>query len=173
FAALAGVVVLSVRGLLRKDSTIGGIVGSANISFLAFVLALGVVVQAVMANGLESAMDRVLPDGTGLAALLGIAVIAAVLANLVNNLPAVLVLLPLVAASGPAAVLAVLIGVNIGPNLTYVGSLSNLLWRRVLNSRGEQTNAAEFSLLGAVTVPVALVLAVVALWGGLQLVGVS
>lgn len=173
FAALAGVVVLGVRGLLRKDSTIGGIIGSANIGFLAFVLALGVVVQAVMANGLESAMGRVLPTGTGLAALLGIAVIAAVLANLVNNLPAVLVLLPLVTAGGPAAVLAVLIGVNIGPNLTYVGSLSNLLWRRVLNSRDTPTNAVEFSLLGLLTVPVALVLAVVALWAGVGVLGID
>jgi arsenical pump membrane protein len=114
----------------------------------------------------------VLPDGTGLAALLGYAAVAAVLANLVNNLPAVLVLLPLVSAAGPAAVLAVLIGVNIGPNLTYVGSLSNLLWRRVLASRGTRTNAVEFSLLGLLTVPVSLVLAVVALWGGVQVFGV-
>ena len=41
-------------------------------------------------------------------------------------------MLPLVAASGPAAVLAVLVGVNVGPNLTYVGSLANLLWRSVV-----------------------------------------
>lgn len=45
---------------------------------------------------------------------------------------AVLVLLPQVAGVGPAAVLAVLIGVNVGPNLTYPGSLSNLLWRSVV-----------------------------------------
>ncbi|WP_197379444.1 SLC13 family permease [Mycolicibacterium mengxianglii] len=173
WAALAGVVVLGVRGLAQRKSTVGSILGSANIPFLAFVLALGVVVQAVMDAGLGSAMGRVLPDGTGLVALLGIAVTAAVLANLVNNLPAVLVLLPLVAASGPAAVLAVLIGVNIGPNLTYVGSLSNLLWRRVLSSRGTRTNAGEFTLLGLLTVPVSLVLAVVALWAGVRLLGVG
>ncbi|MGB3486061.1 MAG: SLC13 family permease [Mycobacterium sp.] len=173
FAALAGVVVLGGRALLRRDISVAGIARSANVTFLAFVLALGVVVQAVMQSGLESAMGRVLPGGTGLAALLGIAAIAAVLANLVNNLPAVLVLLPLVAASGPAAILAVLIGVNIGPNLTYVGSLSNLLWRRVLNSRGASTDAVEFSLLGLLTVPVTLVLAVVALWGGVQLLGIN
>lgn len=173
FAALAGVLILGARGLIQRRSTITGIARSANVPFLAFVLALGVVVQAVMDAGLESAMGHVLPTGTGLVSLLGIAAVAAVLANLVNNLPAVLVLLPLVAAGGPAAVLAVLIGVNIGPNLTYVGSLSNLLWRRVLSSRGNRTNAVEFSLLGLLTVPITLVLAVVALWGGLQLFGVS
>ena len=73
-----------------------------------------------------------LPGGDTLLALLGIAAVAAVLSNIVNNLPAVLVLLPLVTASGPAAVLAMLLGVNIGPNLTYVGSLANLLWRSVV-----------------------------------------
>ena len=73
-------------------------------------------------------------SGSGLAALLGIAALAAVLSNAVNNLPAVLVLLPLV--SGPPAVLAVLIGVNIGPNLTYVGSLANLLWRGYYTTTG-------------------------------------
>ncbi|MET0900331.1 MAG: SLC13 family permease [Mycobacterium sp.] len=173
WAALAGVLVLAARGLIDRRSSVLGIAQSANIPFLAFVLALGVVVAAVMDSGLESAMGRVLPDGTSLTALLGIAAIAAVLANLVNNLPAVLVLLPLVAAGGPAAVLAVLIGVNIGPNLTYVGSLSNLLWRRVLSSRGTATNATEFTLLGLLTVPVTLVLAVVALWAGVQLFGIS
>ena len=100
-------------------------------------LCLGVVVDAVMVHGLDSAMREVLPTGNTLLALLGIAAVAAVLSNIVNNLPAVLVLLPLVAASGPAAVLAVLIGVNIGPNLTYVGSLANLLWRGVVRAGSE------------------------------------
>ena len=54
------------------------------------------------------------------------------LANVINNLPAVLVLLPLTAPAGPGAVLAVLLGVNIGPNLTYAGSLATLLWRRIV-----------------------------------------
>ena len=69
-------------------------------------------------------------------AALATALLAAVLANLINNLPAVLVLLPLAAPAGPGAVLAVLLGVNIGPNLTFTGSLATLLWRRVLHERG-------------------------------------
>ncbi|MGY4709707.1 SLC13 family permease [Mycolicibacterium sp. CBM1] len=172
WAALAGAVVLGVRSLAQRRSTIGGIVRSANIGFLVFVLALAVVVKAVMVNGLDTAAREVLPTGDGLAVLLGIAGIAAVLSNVVNNLPAVLVLLPLVAGSGPAAVLAVLIGVNIGPNLTYVGSLANLLWRRVLHQQGEATSVREFTWLGLLTVPACVVVAVVALWAGVQLIGV-
>lgn len=167
-----GAAVLTVRSLARRRSTVAGLVRSVHVPFLVFVLALGIVVQAVMDNGLATWLGRLIPDGTSLLALLGIAAAAAVLANLVNNLPAVLVLLPLVTASGPAAILALLIGVNIGPNLTYVGSLANLLWRRVLQSREVPTSAREFSALGVVTVPVTLVLAVVALWFGTRVLGI-
>ncbi len=97
---------------------------------------------------------------------------AAVLANIVNNLPATLVMLPLVSASGPLAVLAVLIGVNIGPNLTYVGSLSNLLWRRVLRQYDVDASVGEYTRLGLCTTPPALVVAVLALWAGARLIGI-
>ena len=67
--------------------------------------------------------------------------------------------------------LAVLIGVNTGPNLTYVGSLATLLWRRVLIRRGEELPISEFLRLGALTVPPVLIAATVALWISLALVG--
>ena len=170
-AAQAGAAALGVRGLVTRRTSVGRIVAAIDLPFLAFVLCLGVVVAAVMRNGLEPAMHRVLPDGQGLLALLGIAAVAAVLSNIVNNLPAVLVLLPLAAPLGPAAVLAVLIGVNIGPNLTYVGSLANLLWRSVVR-RDMNPSFAEFSRVGLVTTPLTLVAAVAALWAGLQVIGV-
>lgn len=170
WAALAGAVVLGVRGLVTRRSSVRTITAALDLPFLAFVLCLGVVVAAVMRNGLESAMQRVLPDGQGLLALLGIAAVAAVLSNVVNNLPAVLVLLPLVAPVGPAAVLAVLIGVNVGPNLTYVGSLANLLWRSVVR-RDINPSFAEFSRVGLATTPAVLVVSVLALWAGLQVIG--
>lgn len=172
WAALAGVAVLGTRSLAHRHSTWRGLVRSLHVPFLVFVLALGVVVRAATTTGLDSGIRRIMPTGTGFAALLGIAAIAALLANVVNNLPATLVLLPLVAGAGPPGVLAALIGVNIGPNLTYVGSLANLLWRRVLAARGCPTSAAEFSVLGALTVPVTLTLAVLALWTGIRLFGI-
>lgn len=172
WAALAGAVVLGGRGLLRRRTTVAGIAKAANVPFLAFVLCLGVVVTAVMKHGLDDAMRHVLPDGTTLPALLGIAAAAAVLSNVVNNLPAVLVLLPLVAGMGPAAVLAVLIGVNVGPNLTYPGSLSNLLWRSVVQREKLPAGFLEFTRVGLFTVPVTLVVGMLGLWAGVELFGV-
>lgn len=130
-----------------------------------FVLALGVVVEAVVTGGPASGLGRLLPDGDSLPALLGVAAVAAVLANVVNNLPAVLALLPLAAPAGPAHVLAVLIGVNLGPNLTYVGSLATLLWRRILHRHGIDVSLARFTLLGLLTVPATVAASTVALWG--------
>jgi arsenical pump membrane protein len=171
WAALAGAVVLGVRSLAQRRSTVSGIADALNVPFLAFVLCLGVVVKAVMVHGLDTAMRELLPTGDTFLALLGIAVVAAVLSNVVNNLPAVLVLLPLAAVSGPAAILAVLIGVNIGPNLTYAGSLANLLWRRVVRSHDIPAPMGEFSRIGLCTTPVTLFVAVVGLWAGLRFIG--
>ncbi|ART67909.1 arsenic transporter [Mycobacterium dioxanotrophicus] len=171
WAALTGALVLGVRSLARRRSTVSSIARAVNVPFLAFVLCLGVVVDAVVHNGLGDIMAGLLPVGDSLPALLGFAAVAAILANLVNNLPAVLVLLPLVAASGPAAVLAVLIGVNVGPNLSYVGSLSNLLWRNVVHQYGLTARFREFSRVGLCTVPLTLVAAVLGLWVGLRVVG--
>ena len=172
WAAFAGAAVLAVRSLARRRSTPSDLLRAANVSFLVFVLALGVVVRAVVDSGLGDRISAVLPAGSGPGALLGIAVAAAVLANVINNLPTTLMLTPLVAPAGPVAVLAVLIGVNIGPNLTYVGSLSNLLWRRVLRRYRVPTGVAEYTRLGLCTVPATLVVAVLALWAGVQLLGV-
>jgi arsenical pump membrane protein len=171
WAALAGAAAMALRSLARRHTSAVQIIGAVNLPFLVFVLALGVVVQAVMRNGVADRMSALLPSGSGLVALLGYAALAAVLANIVNNLPATLVLVPLVASAGPAAVLAVLIGVNIGPNLTYVGSLSNLLWRSVLRRYGVTASVTEYTRLGLFTVPTALVASVLALWAVGRLLG--
>lgn len=171
WAALAGAAVLAVRALARRRTTPSALVRAAAVPFLLFVLALGIVVRAVVDNGLGAALGPVIPDGTGLWDLLAIAALSALLANAVNNLPAVLVLVPLTATTGPGAVLAVLLGANIGPNLTYAGSLATLLWRRTVRAQHTDIGLGEFTRLGLATVPAALVLAVVALWVSLTLLG--
>ena len=171
WAAFAGAAVLAVRALARRRVSAVALVRAADVPFLLFVLALGIVVKALVSNGLGRALTPLLPGGTSLPALLAIAAVAAALANVCNNLPAVLVLLPLAMPSGAGAVLAVLLGVNIGPNLTYTGSLATLLWRRILRQHGSAPDLGEFTRLGLLTVPAGLVIAVLALWAGLALIG--
>jgi arsenical pump membrane protein len=166
--AVIGVLVLAVRGLLTRTSSVVDLVRAADLPFAAFVFGLAVVVLAVLRNGLETMLGNLLPDGASFLPLLAVAGIAAALANLLNNLPATLALLPVAVVGGPATVLAVLIGVNIGPNLTYVGSLSNLLWRRVIGN-DDAPSATRFGVVGLATVPLTLLASTTALWLALQL----
>ncbi|GAA4600429.1 arsenical pump membrane protein [Actinoplanes octamycinicus] len=172
WVAAAGAVALAVPLVRRGRERLGTLLAEANPMFCAFVLALGVVVLAVRSHGLGDWIDGLVPGHADLAGLLAVAGLAALLANVLNNLPATLVLLP-AAAHSPGLLLAVLIGVNVGPNLTYVGSLATLLWRRILHARDAAPRTAEFLLLGLATVPACLVVAVVALWAALRVGGVS
>ncbi|WP_372495866.1 hypothetical protein [Kitasatospora humi] len=121
------------------------------------LLALGIVVRAVVDNSLATALGHVIPGGASLAALLGLAR-AGRRPRERDQQPAqsTLVLLPLATPTGPAAVLAVLLGVNIGPNLTYAGSLATLLWWRIVHEHEHEVDLAEFARLGLLAVPTAL-----------------
>ncbi len=166
--AAAGAAAFSVPALARRTTTPVALARAAEPGFLIFVLGLGVIVQAASVNGLDSAVRAVVPTGASLADLLAIAALSAILANLVNNLPATLMLVPVTAAAGVGPALATLIGVNVGPNLTYVGSLATLLWRRVLRAEDADVELSEFLRLGALTVPAALVAATGLLWLALK-----
>ncbi len=172
WAAAAGATVLAGRALAQRRTTARALLAAANVPFAVFVLGLGVIVVAVVRSGLGGVVGGFLPTGSSFLDLLAVAGVAAVAANLLNNLPAVLLLTPLaLAAGGTPAVLAALIGVNVGPNLTYVGSLATLLWRRVLRDHGADAELAEFSALAAWSVPTALVGGVGALWVSLAMIG--
>lgn len=172
WAAALGAAVLAGKRLAQRRIGIVHVVHSVAPAFCVFVLALAVVVRAVGDHGLGSGLRHVLPHGASLASLIGIAAISAVAANVLNNLPATLLLLPLVAPQGVGPVLAVLVGVDIGPNLTYVGSLATLLWRRLLAHDVDNVpRLGEFSALAAVAVAPTLLVATVCLWVSIRYVG--
>ncbi len=166
--AAAGALAITIPALARRRATPTRLIRAAEPGFLIFVLGLGVIVHAAGGNGLDTAVRAVFPVGSSLPDLLAIAALSAIFANLVNNLPATLILVPVVAGVGPGAVLATLVGVNIGPNLTYVGSLATLLWRRVLRAQDEEVELGEFLRLGVLTAPACLLAATAFVWLGLQ-----
>lgn len=170
WVAVVGAVALAVPGVRRRSVTATTIVRAASPLFCLFVFALGVVVAGVSAHGLGAAVAHALPTAPTLVGLLLVACVSAVLSNVVNNLPATLLMLTALGTGAPhGLVMAMLLGVNIGPNLTYVGSLATLLWRRVLAGAGVRPRLRDFSLLGVATVPICIVGAVVALWAGLEM----
>jgi arsenical pump membrane protein len=157
-AALAAYAVR--RGLARPIH----LVHAAHPGFAFWVLALGVVVAGLAHGFLGHAVRDLAPASTGLGALLVVAVHATVLANLLTNLSATLLLVPVVAPLGTSAVLAALLGLNIGSGLTWTGSLANLLWRRTLGRHGVHPTSAAFHRVSLTLTPVSLLAAVVVLW---------
>ncbi|WP_326955793.1 SLC13 family permease [Amycolatopsis sp. NBC_01286] len=163
--ATAAALVLGVRALARGKIKPWQLISEAAPQLCLFVLGLAVVVEAVSEHLLGGLLRDVLPTSTGLVDLLLAAGVAALLANLVNNLPATLILLSVLGTHpAPGVLLAVLLGVNIGPNASYLGSLATLLWRRALPAH---PSAKTFHTLGALTTPLCLAAATVALWLGL------
>ena len=85
---------------------------------------------------------------------------AAVGSNIMNNLPATFVLTATIGHVPDAALRGVLaygtiVGADLGPNITIVGSLSTMLWLLILRRRDVEVSALEFMKLGA---PVTLLL---------------
>jgi arsenical pump membrane protein len=137
-------------------------------SVLPLVAGLFILVEGLNRTGVLPALARVLkqasitaPQATSWVA--GIAV--AVASNLLNNLPMGLIAATTSqAAQVPTQVTgAILIGVDLGPNLSVTGSLATILWLIVLRREGEQVGAAQFLKLGLIVMPPALLLSLLAL----------
>jgi arsenical pump membrane protein len=88
----------------------------------------------------------------------------AALANLMNNLPSGLLAAgALQSAPIPAHIRdAVLIGTDLGPNLSVTGSLATILWLIALRREGVRIDAWQFLRAGLVVMPPALLLATLA-----------
>ena len=86
----------------------------------------------------------------------GTTAFAALASVVVNNLPAA----SLLAARTPPHPYALLIGLDIGPNLFVTGSLAWVLWWRTARSTGERPPRWRAVVIGAVSAPVAMAVAV-------------
>lgn len=91
--------------------------------------------------------------------------LVAIVCNLVNNLPAGLLTGAAVqSAHVPDKVAgAVLIGVDLGPNLSVTGSLATILWLTAIRREGEDVSALTFLKIGVLAMPPALIGALAAL----------
>jgi arsenical pump membrane protein len=164
---VSGVVTTAIVLALNLQSP-RPVVKAVSWSVLPLVAGLFVLVQALDHTGVIAALsgllhadvarlDTAAPWSAGLAVALA--------SNLMNNLPVGLIAGSVVAADQlPSQITgAMLIGVDLGPNLSVTGSLATILWLVVLRREGLDVGTWHFLRLGAVVMPPALVLAIFAL----------
>ncbi|MGB6748144.1 MAG: arsenic transporter [Xanthobacteraceae bacterium] len=132
---------------------------------LPLVAGLFVLVEALDKTGLIGIITTLLHNAAQRSAIWaawGAGIVVAVASNLVNNLPTGLIAGNAVQnADVPERIArAVLIGVDLGPNLSVTGSLATILWLTALRREGHAVSAGTFLKLGIIVMPPALLLAI-------------
>ncbi|WP_313699156.1 arsenic transporter [Achromobacter sp.] len=132
---------------------------------LPLVAGLFVLVEGMAASGVLQDLADLMRGLSADAALWAGGVGAALSGNVINNLPAGLMAgtLARMADLSSTANAALLIGIDLGPNLSVSGSLATLLWLLAVRREGMHISALSFLRLGIVVMPPALILALGAL----------
>ena len=64
----------------------------------------------------------------------------------------------------PALIYATILGADLGPNLTTVGSLATMLWLLILRRKGLEISTLEYFKLGVTVVPLMLLIGSLLIW---------
>ena len=160
---IAGVATTAIVCVGGRQSPVP-IVRGVSWGVLPLVAGLFVLVEALVSTGLidtlagalRSAAAHSAPEAAALSGTL-----LAVVSNLMNNLPAGLIASTTIAAAVPPRLVtdALLIGVDLGPNLSITGSLATILWLTAIRREGLDVGFWRFLKVGAATMPPALILA--------------
>jgi len=138
-------------------------------SVLPLVAGLFVIVEAINKTGMVRAVSALLqqtasqsPARAAWASGIGVAFFS----NLANNLPSGLIAADVVGNAHVPEIIrnAILIGVDLGPNLSVTGSLATILWLVALRREGQTVSGWNFLKLGLLIMTPALVAALAALW---------
>jgi arsenical pump membrane protein len=167
---VAGAIVTVVVLLLARQSP-WPILRGVSWSVLPLVGGLFILVEGLNRTGAVPALADLLRDMSAAApqaTTWAAGVVTAVASNVFNNLPVGLIAATTVRGAELPAHLnsAVLIGVDLGPNLSVTGSLATILWLIALRRQGENVAARQFLRLGMLIMPPALLLALAMLWVG-------
>jgi arsenical pump membrane protein len=133
-------------------------------SILPLVAGLFVLVAAVDATALASLLGAWLQTVSAKSAVVaapGAGAFVAIASNLINNLPAGLIASLTLAHAhvAPAVTDSIMLGVDLGPNLSVTGSLATILWLVAIRREGQNVSAWQFLKIGMLAMPVALLLA--------------
>lgn len=156
------VLVQHARGYLRRDAL------RADIAWGIFPLLAGliVVLRAAQSAGLVEIVARSFalfePTPAGIASL---AVASAGMANAMNNLPWALLASAAAAQASlhPRIAASLIVGIDVGPSFTTLGSLATLLWLALLRRRGVRVSSLDYMRAAALPAAAALTAAILPL----------
>lgn len=157
--------------LLRKREAPWAVLRDVSWSVLPLVAGLFVLVEGLARTGVIHAMAVALADWgarSAAGAAFGGGLLVALASNIMNNLPVGLIASSALRDMGSGGTQsglagALLIGVDLGPNLSITGSLATILWLLALRREGQIVGFWRFLRLGALVMPPALILALSAL----------
>jgi arsenical pump membrane protein len=166
--AIAGTItsLLVIIGAKKNPSTL---IKGISWSVLPLVAGLFVIVEALNKTGLTLAITHFLYHSVQqsiVATAWSCGFITAITCNLMNNLPAGLIAGNIMQTAHIPDIIksAVLIGVDLGPNLSLTGSLATILWLVALRREGHNISAWDFLKFGSVIMTAALIAAIGSLW---------
>src|ERR1700744_3637341 len=166
--AITGVITSAIV-IIRSKKNPMIVIKGVSWAVLPLVAGVFVIVEAINKTSLISQLTTLVNEGTK-QSVSGTAMasggIIAVVCNLMNNLPAGLIAGNVLQAGQVPEMVksAVLIGVDLGPNLSITGSLATILWLVPLRRENQIVSAWTFLKLGSIIMTVALIAALASLW---------
>lgn len=178
FVALGGAGVLLAGAFYYKKLNLPTLGKEISWSIFVFISGMFVVVKAVENTGLTGQLGSWLTSLGGSNLLVTVLVFTfgtALGTNLINNVPMALVMVStieqilnqqphLTAQFQNGLIYSSIIGADLGPNLTTVGSLATVLWLLILRRKGLEISSMRYFRVGIVVTPLMLLVTALVLW---------